>query len=158
VAQGLEPPSHRTDETPGIDDPLQRQVLLDQLDRVAEEKRLALLDPGPSWHDWFFWSASRWWIGLGFLILDSWILVAGIDAGNILLAVPSIAVAIYLEFLVYRYLWYSPAPGRRRRRGPFRPSWITPVPYGRWTPEAAAARLDPESAEADDGPRPEEFL
>ncbi|MGI0155841.1 MAG: hypothetical protein ACREDE_06880, partial [Thermoplasmata archaeon] len=151
MAQGFEPPPPRADDTvAGSSDPLQRQILRDQLDRVAEEKRRALEDPGPTWREWFFQSAARWWIGLAFLIVDSWIVVTCIDAGVPLVAVPSVGAALYLEFLAFRYLWYVPSDGPRRRR-PFHPSWSRPVRFGRWTPEGIAARANPSSIAKDEG-------
>jgi hypothetical protein len=157
VAQGVGAPTPRSDGSSGIDDPVQRQILRDQLDRVAEEKRLALQDPGPTWREWFYDTAAKWWIGVGFLIVDSWIIVEGFDTGNPIWVIPAVIVALYLEFLVFQYLWRRPNYDAPRRRQ-FRPSWYAPVPYGRWTPEAEAARADPSSVVMDDAPRPEEFL
>jgi hypothetical protein len=151
VAQGLDPSAERSDAG---EDPFQRQILRDQLDRVAEEKRLALLDPGPTWHEWFFHSAAKWWIGLAFLVVDAWLIVACLDIGLYLLTIPVLVVALYIEFLVYRYLWYS--PDTTRSGGRFRRSWVRPVPFGRWTSEAEHARTHPTSS--DGGPEPNEFL
>ncbi|MGA8542997.1 MAG: hypothetical protein WB947_05620 [Thermoplasmata archaeon] len=152
MAQGIDPSAERTDTG---DDPFQRQVLRDQLDRVVEEKRRALEDPGPSWREWFFQSAAKWWIGLVYLIVDAWVVVTFLEAGLYAETVPAVIVALYLEFLLYRYLWYS--PDLSRSRGRFHRTWIQPVPFGRWTPEADAARAHP-SAASDAGPAPDEFL
>lgn len=153
MAQGIEAPQERADAG---DDPFQRQVLRDQLDRVAEEKRRALEDPGPTWREWFFHSAAKVWIGLGFLVVDAWLLVACLDVGVWQAAVPVLAAALYIEFLVYRYLWYSPNEFRPSHR--FHRTWYRPVAYGRWTLEAEYVRAHPGAAVADDAPRADEFL
>jgi hypothetical protein len=157
MAQGVEAPEARVDDNETIDDPMQRQVLRDQLNRVAEEKRRALEDPGPSWREWWYDSASKWWIGLGFLIVDSWVIVACFQASLPLVALPATVAAIYLEFLLWQFLWRVPSHDGPRRRGPFRPRFYALTEYGRWTPEGAAARSNP-AAVVDEGPRPEEFL
>ena len=152
-------PPPREDETGDASvDPLQRQILRDQLDRVQEEKRRALADPGPSWSEWFYYDAARWFVGLGFLIVDAWIFVACLDAGLAIAIIPSLIAAIYLEFLGYEYLWYVPPLDGPRRRGAFRRSWRRPVALGRWTPEGVRARENPSAPSPDQGPQPEEFL
>jgi hypothetical protein len=160
VAPIVNPPPPREDDeaTEGSSDPYQRQILRDQLDRVAEEKRRALDDPGPSWHDWFYFDAAKWFVGLGFLIIDAWIIVTCLDAGVAIAVFPALVAALYLEFLGYQFLWYEPRPGGPRRRGPARRSWVRPVAQGRWTPEGVRAREHPSSAAPDQGPAPEEFL
>jgi hypothetical protein len=150
MAQGIDPAQERSDTG---DDPLQRQILREQLDRVAEEKRRALEDPGPSWRDWFFQTAAKWWIGLGVLVVDAWLLVLCLDLGSIVLVIPVLGLALYAEFLLYRYLWYTPAETRTARR--FRRTWYRPVPYGRWTPDAEYFRGKPVSV---DGPSADDFL
>ncbi len=50
---------------------------------TASSKRngRALDDPGPSWREWFFQSAAKWWIGLVSLIVDAWVVVTFLEAG-----------------------------------------------------------------------------
>ena len=150
MAQGIDPAADRPDAG---DDPLQRQILREQLDRVAEEKRRALQDPGPGWNEWFFQTAAKWWIGLGFLIVDAWLIVICLDLGSAVLLVPVLAAAFYTEFLLYRYLWYTPSELRGSHR--FRRTWYRPVPYGRWTPAAEYFRSHPMVT---DGPSADDFL
>ena len=152
------PPPREDDESDGSVDPLQRQILREQLDRVQEEKRRALADPGPSWSEWFYYDAAKWFVGLGYLIVDSWVFVACLDAGLAVAIVPSLIGAVYLEFLGYEYLWYVPPLGGPRRRGPFRRSWYRPVAHGRWTPAGARARGSPSATPPEQGPQPEDFL
>ncbi|HTW39534.1 MAG TPA: hypothetical protein VMF04_01565 [Thermoplasmata archaeon] len=152
MAQGIDPSKERPDTG---DDPFQRQILRDQLDRVAEEKRKALEDPGPSWGEWFYQSAAKWWVGLAFFILDAWLIVECLDLGSLLLILPTLAAALYAEFLLYRVLWYIPTDVRRNRR--FRRSWFRPVPYGRWTAEAEYYRAHPVAVPTD-GPSADDFL
>lgn len=158
MAQGVNAPDSRADDSLTVDDPWQRQALREQLDRVAEEKRRALEDPGPSWREWFYNTAGKWWIGLGFLIVDSWIIVAGIQSSAPIVTLPAAVAAIYLEFLAWQYLWRRPSFDTPRRRKRFRPTWYALTQYGRWTSEGAAARNHPSVTGSDEGPRPEEFL
>jgi hypothetical protein len=150
MAQGAAPPEERSDTG---DDPFQRRILREQLDRVAEEKRRALEDPGPSWREWALQSAAKWWIGLGLVIVDAWLIVECIDLGNGLLILPVLVLALYSEFLLYRFLWYEPSDVRRNRR--FQRTWYRPVAYGRWTPEADYVRTHPGPV---NGPNPDDFL
>jgi len=132
------------------------------LSRVAEEKRRALKDPGPSWREWFFYGYAKWWVGLGFLIVDAWVVSAftgagSINANGVVECVGALAVAIYLEILLYRYLWRKPAVGSTRAR--FRPSWTGLTEVGRWTPEGERLRRGLGVPRTEDGsPNPNEFL
>jgi hypothetical protein len=110
------------------------------LDRVAEEKKAALADPGPGWKQWFLHDNSKWWFGLLFLIVDVWIADTWLAPVNLLGLVPSLAAAFYLEFVAYSYLWHRPSDEALDRRGPFRRRWVEPFEYGRWTPEADRVR------------------
>lgn len=137
----------------------ERRVLKEKIDLVAEEKRLALVNPGPTWREWVFFEAFKWWFAIAFLILDSLLIVQWFIWGSYLGLVISVALAVYAEFLLYRYLWTRPRTAHERRRAPFRPSWHRPVECGRWTPEAEFARQQGTVFGAhDDGPNPEEFL
>ncbi len=129
----------------------------DRVEKVAEEKRQALKDPGPTWREWFFFEATKWWIGLGLFILDIWIVIGWAEAGSLLLGLGILAVALYLEFLLARYLWHRPAE-HRARRGTFHPTWYLPVEVGIWTPEAAELRAGRPVTGLTEDPRPEEFL
>jgi hypothetical protein len=151
----LEPAPERDENEEG---PLERAALRDQMDRVQAEKHGALLDPGPSWREWWFFSASKWYVGLGLLIIDSWILGTWIEAGLWVGALLSLLAAFYLEFLLYQYLYYRPHPDSVRRRGQERSPWVHPVEFGRWTPEGHAIRSGGTVHRASDGPSPEEFL
>jgi hypothetical protein len=124
------------------------------LDEIDEEKRRALAEPGPSWGDWFFFKAAKAYLVLLYLIVDVWIGVGWVNAGAPLLAVPSLAAAIYLELLLYRYLWYAPEEPPYI----FRPSLITPVRYGRWTPEGRLLRRGASLSDVVEGPNLDEFL
>ena len=152
MAQGVTPPAERSDS--GLD-PFQRQILREQLDRVAEEKRRALEDPGPTWREWFLQTAAKWWLLLAFFVVDAWLLVVclTLHGWTVVYGLTPLFVALYLEFLTYRFLWYSPLEVRRNRR--FQPTWYRPVPYGRWTPEAEYFRTHPIVS---DGVNPDDFL
>lgn len=128
---------------------------------TPEAKRQALDDPGPSWRQWFYRSFLKAYVILGFVILDSWVAGSWAEPSvNLVGLVPSLAFAVYLEVLLYRYLWERPSPEEAAdRRRPFRPTWLRPRLFGIWTPEAerAQAGLDPVPGAAA-GPDPSEFL
>ncbi|MGA7477213.1 MAG: hypothetical protein WBW47_08425 [Thermoplasmata archaeon] len=127
-------------------------------DRVADEKARALQEPGPGWRTWFFQRALRGYYLLGMLIVNVQIVVAWYEAASVTGLVVSLAVAIYLEFLLYRYLWYRPPYEAPPPRGRFRPTWTRPVEYGRWTPEADLVRAGVPIYRGEEGPSPKEFL
>ncbi len=128
-------------------------------DRRAERRRLAALadaDPGPSWREWLFGEAFKWWLGLALLIVDGWIVAGWIEAGALVPLVLSISAAIYLEYLLYQYLWH---PYRPELRGKFRRSWLHPFEVGRWCPEHARLRQGGVvPVEEGAGPDPRNFL
>jgi hypothetical protein len=127
-----------------------------EVDRVAREKQLARELPDVPWRIWWFHSGSKWYIVTAFLVLDVWLAALVFGFGSIPLIVGLVAVAVYAEFLLYRYLYYVPEDGERRR-GPFRPTWSRPVQYGRWTAEGETVRAGGTVAPSD-GPDPKEFL
>jgi hypothetical protein len=136
-----EPDAHPpTDQTP-------------RLGRLTpEERQAAVLAPGESWTEWLYGTAFKWWLGLALLIIDSWIVAGWIEVGGWYDLAGSIVLAIYLEFLLYQYLWHSYRP---ELRGKFRPTWHAPFEVGRWAPErkdALAGRIEPS------GPDPRQFL
>lgn len=126
-------------------------------DRVAAEKARALEEPGASWRTWLYQSALRGYYFLGMLIVDAQVVVFWIEVPSLTGLVASLAVALYLEFLLYRYLWYRPRSDARPRR-PFRRTWLRPAEYGRWTPEADLVRAGVSIYRTEQGPNPKEFL
>jgi hypothetical protein len=149
-----------SDEPPGSGGDRSVDRLTSLSSRVELEKELALREPGPSWREWALFTGLKPWLGVGFLIADAWIVAAWLEAGSYLGLSVSLAVAVYLEFLLYRYLWYRPDPADAGRRASFRPTWSRPVRYGRWTPEAERMRagLPLEGPSAEPGPDLREFL
>jgi hypothetical protein len=140
-------------------DPLPTESL-SLADRVRAEKEFALRTPDLPWKDWAYFTGLKTWVAIGLFIIDSWIAAAWLEARSYLGLAPSLALALYLEILLYQYLWYRPHAGGPRPGQAFRPSWIRPVAYGRWTPEAAGRRagVRPGSGPPDSGPDPREFL
>lgn len=128
----------------------------------GEARRRALEEPGPSWSEWFYRSFARAWIVLLYLILDVFLISefgAPLDVPALIASLP---LATYGEYLLYQYLWHTPGT-RRHHRGPegFRPTWLRPVEYGRWTAEAAlvkAGQLPAYEPDQPAGPDPREFL
>lgn len=145
-------------DTPAVGTPDAERDLELHLDRVAEEKRLAREDPGPSWSEWFFFDAAKWWIGIVFLIVDAWVVGYWLEVSNLAGLIVSLAAALYLEFLGYRFLWYRPKDDDERAPGPFRATWARPVEFGRWTPEGVRLRSGLPVERADGHPDPREFL
>lgn len=128
------------------------------LDRVAAEKKAALADPGAPWKEWGLRSAMKWYLGLGLLIVDSWVVTYWVTSGPAWAFVPSLAAALYLEYLLWEYLWYRPVEYRRRgHRHASASRWIHPVPFGRWTAEGEAVRHGTAPILSDQ-PDPAEFL
>ncbi len=128
-----------------------------QLDRVAEEKRRALADPGPSWREWWFHHAAKWYVLLGLLIGDLWLVTLGVETGGLAFALVALIGLLYGEFLLYRFLWYRPRDEGRHAAGSFRPTFLRPVRYGRWTPEADYVRAGGQLDADDDGAKLHEF-
>jgi hypothetical protein len=125
---------------------------------VREEMELARQDPGPSWREWFFFHAAKWWLGLAFLIVDVWILVAALTV-PLAICLGLLALAVYLEILTWQFLWHRPEGVSVRPPPVNRMWWIRPRPIGRWTPEAAEARLrGPVGGVTENAPDPREFL
>ena len=134
------------------------------VDRIQEEKRTALADKGIPWKEWWFYSASKWYVVLLFLVVDVWALVAWADGGGVYL-LPVLAGLAYLEFLLYQYLYYRSPTRNQRRSASVRRTWYRPVEFGRWTPEGERARTGrarvpgaEEGAVGDEGPSPDEFF
>jgi len=157
MAPLLEPPPPRPDAPEGEPTPEERAALVAQMDRVRQEKLEALREPGPSWRQWFFYDALKWWIGLGFFIVDIWIVGWWVEGAPLAAGLLTLIAAIYLEFLAFRYLWYRPKETVSRRRGAFHPTWTRPVEFGRWTPEADLVRAGQSVPGMDEGPSPREF-
>lgn len=146
----------------------------------AETRRRAIEDPGPTWREWFFYDFLKVWVALGFLIVDSWVATVWLDPFDPYGMAASLLVALYLEILAYRYLWYRPGEAGRSTRYVFVPlwstrarggragevaersrrNWFTPRPFGRWTPEADRVRLGlaPFEGESTAPPDAGEFL
>jgi hypothetical protein len=138
--------------------PMDAAALRDQVDRVTEEKRRALAEPGPSWREWWFFHASKWYVVLGLLVVDVWVVGSWLEIGQVAAALISLPLLFYGDLLLYRYLYYRPDLEVRRRRPAFHRTWLRPVEFGRWTPEAELLRAGGTVAREGEGPNPEEFL
>ncbi|MGC2289525.1 MAG: hypothetical protein WA688_06685, partial [Thermoplasmata archaeon] len=68
----------------------------------------AIRDPGPTWGEWLIGPFAKVWVVLGFFVVDSWIFVLWAAPFNALAMVASLAGALYLEFLLWRFLWFAP--------------------------------------------------
>jgi hypothetical protein len=124
--------------------------------RAAEEDRKAIIaQPGPSWHEWLYGQAFKWWLGIGLLIVDSWIVAGWIEVAAWVPLAVSVGIAIYLEYLLYQYLWH---PYHPELRGKFRPTWKSPFEVGRWVPDRAKLLSGDVATAVPTGPDPKEFL
>jgi hypothetical protein len=124
-----------------------------------EIRRKALLEPGPTWREWFVTDFLKVWIALSFLIIDTFIAATWLKPFNPGLLLITLGTAFYLEFLAYRVLWYDPAPIGRSIRQTFKPDWLHPVPYGRWSPPGERARKGlPAFPDQPEDLDPQEFL
>ena len=127
-----------------------------------EDRAKAIADPGTPWTTWFYESALKIYIPLGFFIVDTWIAGYWVENGLYLALLPSLGAALYLEYLAFSYLWYRPRTDASASvRSEFRPHWLRPVEFGRWTPEGQRVRagLSPYPGGAGpQGPDPAEFF
>ncbi|HZY70829.1 MAG TPA: hypothetical protein VFF67_07635 [Thermoplasmata archaeon] len=123
---------------------------------TPEERKQLLEDPGPTWREFFLFEFMKWWLGLAFLVVDVILVSSFFHPLNLVILVPLLAIALYLEVLAWSYLWTRPKPEQGRSRE-FQPTWHRPFRFGRWTPEAERLRagLDPVPSA---GPDPREFL
>ncbi len=129
------------------------------LEPLDKQTRRTLADlPGPTWREWFFYSFLKTWIALGFFVLDAIVIVFWLSPFEPGPLAASLAVVLYVELLLYRFLWYRPDLSGPRAAGKFQPSWLRPVEFGRWTPEAAIARSGQSPYPRPAGPNPREFL
>ncbi|HYK94072.1 MAG TPA: hypothetical protein VEY07_08560 [Thermoplasmata archaeon] len=136
-----------------------RSPFLPRLD--GEERQKAIEDPGPSWREWFFFSFAKVWTLLAFFIIDVFVFVTFADPFVVWALVPSMALAIYGEYLLYEFLWFRPPLEKISEwRREFHPTWFRPVRFGRWTVEGERVRaggpLLPPGEEP--YPDPNEFL
>ena len=107
----------------------------------GEEREKAISEAGPTWREWFYFSFARVWAILAFFIGDIFLLATFGDPFLPGALFPSLAVAVYGEYVLYQYLWHRPAPDDRRgTRGPFHRTWHHPFEVGRWTPESDRVR------------------
>ena len=146
-------PSPQSSLEPGEVEPYVTPPKAPQIGKLTQEEReAALQNPGPSWGEWFYGVALKWWIGLAIFIIDCWIVAGWVEAGGWLQLAGSLALALYLEHVLWQYLWH---PYQPELRGTFRPTWRVPFEVGRWAPERAALRagkLEPRT------PDPRQFL
>ncbi len=121
------------------------------------QRKAALAEPGLSWKEWSLYVAARWWGAILFLIIDAWIAETWLQTSFVWGLFPSLAAAIYAEFLLYRYLWHRPPLDEAKPRGGFRRSWTRPVKFGRWTPEGMDLRAGRPVIGYGSRPDPREF-
>lgn len=138
--------------------PEEEEALATAFERLQAEKRRALAHPGKGWKEWFYHDAAKLWFGMVFLILDCWLVVFWFQPFDGIGLLVSLAIAVYLEFLVYQYFWHRPSDDAGGRSARFRRNWWSPFEYGRWTPEADRARAGQPALGPEGTPDPTEFL
>ncbi len=146
---------------PGTITPEEETEVEAQLARVRDEKARALRDPGPSWREWFLYHAAKWYLGLAFLIVLAWEIGYLLPPSSVTpdVVLPLVVGTVYAMFLAYQILWHRPSAGpSRSARHRSRSRLLRPVAFGRWTPEAAAARAGLVLPPPETGPDPREFL
>ncbi len=153
-------PSEGRDDRSELPAPEFDTATREKIEAAADEKERARREPGLSWHDWLYFQAFKWWLVIGFVVVDGMLVAQWIEINAAWAIAPTLIVAAYLEFLLFMALWYRPDPEtlRRRRRAPFRPTWYRPTEVGRWTPEATLRQRLPPDSYAPDAVDPEEFL
>ena len=136
---------------------------------TPEERKRALEDPGPSWREWAFGSLFKIYLLLGFLIVDSWIAALWLEPARTLGGtvatvglLGSLAAAVYGEYVAFLYLYALPrGDPSRSTRSEFRPTWLRPFEFGRWTEPGRRVRLGlpPYGTKpTPEGPDPTEFF
>ena len=138
-----------------------------EVDHRDPQVRRWLIDrPGPTWREWFYGPFAKTYLLLGLFIGDAIVLAYWLEPANLLGLVGSLLPLLYLEFLLYQYLWYDPEPEPEhrsrstRRHASETPSrWLHPFAMGRWSATAARRRAGiPPAPPAPEGPDPHEFL
>ena len=126
---------------------------------TPEERQRALQAPGPSWSQYFFRDFLRWWAGLGFLVVDVILVTSFLRPVDLLPMLLALAAALYLEFLLYEYLWHVPDPERipTRPESPWHRAFH-PVAAGRWTEGRRPLRDGAPPPAPGSGPDPTDFL
>ena len=142
---------------PDAPGPIRRSFGLPEIDPGT--RKAAVEAAGPSWKEWFYFDFLRVWICLGLFIVDVLFIVVWLQPFNGVALVGTLVALVYLDFLVYQYLWHRPDPAKEDRARQFQPTWHRPVRFGRWTPETWRIREghDPFGS-ASVGPDPREFL
>ena len=110
-----------------------RQRLLPKLSPT--ERRRLIAEPGLPWKEWALGTGLKPWMGLLFLILDGWTLISIIEVGRpwaLVLVGPVMVPVIYLNYLLWQFLWRRPSEGARPVD--FRRTWLHPFYLGRWDP------------------------
>jgi hypothetical protein len=136
-----------------------------------EERQRAVEDPGPSWGEWVSSSFAKTYLGLGFFIADA-ILVASWfgPPADYPAMFGTTALALYLEYLAWQYLWYQPKASAGERPVRQRPDAsdagqrgasalaraVHPFARGRWSP--AAERRQEGVPPTPEGLDPREFV
>jgi hypothetical protein len=118
----------------------------------------AISEPGPSWAEWARGPLAKTYLALGYFVADILLVVTGLNPVDPIVFA-GLLLALYLEYLLWQYLWYRPNFDRESRSGTFQPTFLRPARFGRWTPEGDRARagVDPFGNEIV-GPDPDEFL
>ncbi len=100
----------------------------------------ALKDPGPTWGEWLVGPFAKVWVALGFFVVDSWIFVLWAAPFDLTAMIASLLAGVYLQFLLWRFLWYAPDREDDLHSLPFRPNWARLTRFGRWTPQSVRLR------------------
>lgn len=121
--------------------PEEEEALASGFERLQQEKRAALADPGKGWTEWFYHDASKFYIGFLFVLADAWIVAFWFEPSfNAIGLVATLVPALYLERIGYLYFWHRPSGDELSRSARWKPTWWNPIRFGRWTPEGERVR------------------
>jgi hypothetical protein len=127
---------------------------------TEEERKKYIADPGTPWKTWLLTEGLKTWIGLAMLILDIFLYGTLWLTGNVYARyaiIPAMIGAVYLNYLLWIYLWRVPDIDELRK-GRLKRTLRSPFPVGRWTLEYKTWKEQGVSALHSDEINPKEFL
>jgi hypothetical protein len=138
-----------------------------EVDHTDPKVRKWLVDhPGAPWSEWFYRSFAKTYGVTGLFVGDAIVVAFWLEVPSLIGLFATLLPLLYLEYVLYQYLWYEPGVEHSHRSRstretstePRRP-WVHPFPFGRWSSTGLLIRQGLEPIPTGDaGPDPREFL